>query len=159
MDAKNAQVGNIVDCNLDPYTPYEPSKGEFDDGSAWSVAQHRQHGKLELVRRSDNLTANGRRIGLFLAGTPDALKGWSDLNANVLDYLIAHQDLIPDSWRRDEKGNARRIFFRGTIYKRYPENDHPIACLCLSGGWKKSHYCGTLEGIFGSTDYVAMMQN
>lgn len=33
------------------------------------------------------------------------------LNANVLEYLLAHPDLIPEEW----KGKA--VFFWGTIYR------------------------------------------
>lgn len=34
------------------------------------------------------------------------------LNANVLDYLVAHKKLIPNNWK------GKQIFFWGTIYHR-----------------------------------------
>ncbi len=39
------------------------------------------------------------------------------LGANALDYLLAHKELIPEDWKKDEKGNIRYIFFWGTIYR------------------------------------------
>ena len=41
----------------------------------------------------------------------------SVLNVNVLDYLFKNPHLIPESWKKDEKGNTRYIFFWGTIYR------------------------------------------
>jgi len=37
-------------------------------------------------------------------------KGRPVLNANVLDYLLSHQEIIPEDWKK------KRIFFFGTIY-------------------------------------------
>ncbi|HEY4477351.1 MAG TPA: hypothetical protein VJB56_01875 [Candidatus Paceibacterota bacterium] len=48
------------------------------------------------------------------------------LNANVLDYLLAHPDFIPEWW----KGKA--VFFWGTIYR----NSYGNLCvryLCFYG--------------------------
>ncbi|MEI7620668.1 MAG: hypothetical protein WCJ57_03830 [Candidatus Falkowbacteria bacterium] len=39
------------------------------------------------------------------------LKGQKVLNANVLDYLLAHPDLIPEEWKN------KNVFFWGTIYR------------------------------------------
>ena len=39
------------------------------------------------------------------------------LNACVLDYLIAHPEIIPEDWKEDEKGNTRYIYFWGTVYR------------------------------------------
>ncbi len=40
------------------------------------------------------------------------------LPANVLDYLLDHQDLIPEYWKLSERGEKRYILFWGTIYFR-----------------------------------------
>jgi hypothetical protein len=39
------------------------------------------------------------------------LNGKLILNANVLDYLLAHPELIPEEWK------GKYIFFWGTIYR------------------------------------------
>lgn len=41
----------------------------------------------------------------------DELKDKPVLNANVLDYLLAHPDLIPEDWK------GKRVYFWGTIYQ------------------------------------------
>ncbi len=40
----------------------------------------------------------------------------SPLNANVLDYLLAHTELIPEEWKKDSRDDSRCIYFWGTIY-------------------------------------------
>jgi hypothetical protein len=57
------------------------------------------------------------------------------MNANVLDYLLANPDLIPEEWKKDEKGNTRYIFFWGTVYRRSNGN---LCVRCLywdDSGW------------------------
>ncbi len=41
----------------------------------------------------------------------ESLKGKKVLNANVLDYLLVHQELIPDNWK------DKAVYFWGTIYR------------------------------------------
>lgn len=37
--------------------------------------------------------------------------------AQVLDHLLANTNLIPDSWKTDENGQTRYLYFWGTIYR------------------------------------------
>jgi hypothetical protein len=39
------------------------------------------------------------------------------LNARVLDYLLAHQEFIPESWKAYQGFRSIVIFFPGTIYQ------------------------------------------
>lgn len=55
------------------------------------------------------------------------------LNANVLDYLLARQELIPAEW----KGKA--VFFWGAIY-RYPDGNLCVRRLYWFGD-KRDRYC------------------
>jgi hypothetical protein len=48
----------------------------------------------------------------------EELSGKKVLSAIILDYLMAHSELIPESWKKDEKGNTIFIFFWGTIFRR-----------------------------------------
>ncbi len=110
---------HIVDGNADPFLPYK----------SWKVESHQKSGKLELTRDADNLLVNGQKIDFFLSEVQqngktivgnNLRKELADkpvLNANVLDYLREHPELIPDSWKTDANGNIRYIFFWGTIYR------------------------------------------
>ncbi len=82
---------------------------------------------LKEIRSPENLLTESARKELtpeWIAEFVDApgfiTEPWSNkeaLNANVLDYLFSHQDLIPLSWRRlNEYGETPRIFFWGTIF-------------------------------------------
>ena len=52
------------------------------------------------------------------------------LNANVLDWLLDHPELIPEEWK------DFYIFFWGTIY-RYSEDSFSVRYLC----WSNSKWC------------------
>ena len=54
------------------------------------------------------------------------------LNANVLDYLLAHPTLIPDEWK------DKYIFFWGTVY-RHSLGGLCVRYLCFSDGEWRSH--------------------
>ncbi|MBA3789207.1 hypothetical protein H0X32_02330 [Patescibacteria group bacterium] len=65
----------------------------------------------------------------------------SPFNANVLDYLLANPDLIPEEWKKDEKSNTRHIFFWGTIYRDSLGSLY-VRYLCWGDGrWYWGSYC------------------
>lgn len=96
---------HLIDTDATPFVP-----------PGMSVEKHIGHGLWQW---------NPDIIGLFLSkeqeknyqvGTKlreviEVLKGKIVLNANILDYLLAHPSLIPEEW----KGKA--VFFWGTIYR------------------------------------------
>lgn len=112
----------------------------------WKVEKHTPLGG-KLTRDGDNLFLNGRKIGFHLS--PNQAEGEyiesnklrkelqdnrvEILNANVLDYLREHPELIPDSWKVDEQGKTRYIFFWGTVY-RGSGGRLRVRCLCWLGG-------------------------
>ena len=70
------------------------------------------------------------------------------LNANVLDYLLAHPELIPEEW----KGKA--VFFWGTIYRR---SDGGLYVRCLYWGGSKWRWHGRwLDNGFNSGNPAAL---
>lgn len=109
------EANHAIDCSVDPFIP---------DG--WRVeCQLTLSGKLNLTRVGDDLFLDGRRIVLHLspnqvegkfvngyklrmelAALPNRL-----LPAHLLDYLLAHPELIPESWK------DKAICFWGTIYR------------------------------------------
>ena len=83
---------------------------------------------LHLSKRQQN--------GKWLRGYElcDELTGKPVLNANILDALYENTHLIPEDWKRDEKGNIRYIYFWGTIYRSADRLF--VRSLCFDrGGW------------------------
>lgn len=105
---------NVIDCDAEPFIPFEA------DG--WTVAEHRKGGKLTFDPfKVEFLLASGQEgdsaLGISGYELRKKLIGENLLNANVLDYLHARPDLIPEDWKQDERGKPRFIYFWGTIYR------------------------------------------
>lgn len=93
----------VINCDATPYLP-----------SGWKVVKHQKGGMWEW---------DSTRVGLYLSNgqkNNGAVTGYNlfkelvnkpCLNANVLDWLLAHQGEIPVEWR----GSA--VFFWGTVYR------------------------------------------
>lgn len=124
----------------------------------WSLTgegtEHRKGGKVKLERRGDDLYANSKKVELFLSDGQEGskcVKGTAlrkeladkqVLNATVLDYLLAHPELIPESWK------GKFVFFWGTIY-RVSGGGLYVRCLCWDGDrWDWDYYW--LEVVFRS---------
>jgi len=93
---------HLIDCDANPFIP-----------AGWSVEEHKKGGPLKfdpskislyLSKKQKKGSIEGNDLRKELANQPV-------LNANVLDYLLAHPELIPEEW----KGKA--VFFWGTIYR------------------------------------------
>ena len=132
-------IVHIIDGNADPFTP-----------NGWSIEKHEKCGLMKLEGRGDDLYLNEKKIVLFLSKKQqwgkhavghelrEELSGKKVLNGNVLDYLIAHCELIPESWKKDENGNIRYIFFWGTIYIS-SSGGLCVRYLDLDGRWSRDY--------------------
>jgi hypothetical protein len=70
-------------------------------------------------------------------------------NANILDYLLAHPELIPEEWK------GKYIFFWGTIY-RYSDGNLYVRGLCWDGSeWH--WYARWLVSAFMSVNPAALV--
>jgi hypothetical protein len=125
---KGQGVGtNVIDCDADPFLP---------DG--WKVEEHKKGGQLVFDPSTVQFyLADGQKNGKSIEGNKlrKELVNMPVMNANVLDYLLANPDLIPEEWKKDEKGNTRYIFFWGTVYRRSNGN---LCVRCLywdDSGW------------------------
>jgi hypothetical protein len=100
-------IKNIIDCDADPSAPYN-----------WIVKEHQKCGQLRWNPAKVHLWIAGARL---LKGEElrEKLVGKPVLNANVLDYLLAHPELIPEEWKDKD------VFFWGTIYS----NDDRHLCV------------------------------
>jgi len=111
---------NLIDCDSAPFIP----KG-------WLLEEHRRNGFFEFDPAKISLyLSRKQKIGSI--GGHDLRKDLSDkpvMNANVLDYLLAHPEIIPEEWKN------KYIFFWGTIY-RYSDGSLYVRCLDWVGsGW------------------------
>ncbi|MFZ2310509.1 MAG: hypothetical protein WAW11_03110 [Patescibacteria group bacterium] len=92
---------HLIDCDAAPFIP-----------EGFTLVEHKKIGLWKwnpgipfyLSKKQKKGSITGNDLKKELVDQPV-------LNANVLDYLLAHQELIPESW----KGKA--IFFWGTIYR------------------------------------------
>lgn len=102
----------VIDCDADPFIP-----------EGFSVVEHKRGGQLEFDPKKIAFyhSIAQAEVGKFIMGNElrIELSGQSVLNANVLDYLLAHPNLIPEEWKKDDWGQQRYIFFWGTIYNEH----------------------------------------
>lgn len=111
-------IEHVIDCDANPFVP---------DG--WSVEEHQKGGAFKWNAANVALHLDkGQKNGKYIEGNKlrEALAGKPVLNANVLDYLIAHPHLTPEEW----KGKA--VFFWGTIY-RHRDGDLYVRYLDWNG--------------------------
>lgn len=99
---------HIIDGSCDPCIP---------DG--FKIEYHKKNGlfKFDTAKISLYLSLEQKR-NYYIIGN-DLRKEVAQkkiANANVLDHLILHQELIPEEWR------GKAIFFWGTIYRRHDGN-------------------------------------
>lgn len=102
---------HYVDCNADPYEP-----------GGLGVAEHQKRGFLSLdVSQAQTL--------FFLSDDEQYYSAsYLDANANVLDYALAHQGLIPASCK------GRAVAFPGTTYRICPGGALYVRCLVYRNG-------------------------
>jgi len=136
-------VRHLIDCDADPFTR---------DG--WRVEEHKKHGRefdWDEGKKINLYLSQNQQDGKVIRGNKlrTELSKKAALNANVLDYLLAHPDLIPEGW------NGKAIFFWGTIY-RYSDGDLCVRCLCFGGGrWRWDD--DWLGGGWGDLDPAALL--
>lgn len=114
---------HIINLDADPFVPsgmkveqHVTGGGQFEwhlSKITFSLFTNHENGLSDVVN-----TAVQIRKGF---------EGKPVLNANVLDYLVHHPNLIPDDW----KGKA--VFFWGTIYRGAAKNQC-VRYLRWSGG-------------------------
>jgi len=118
---KIVSIKHIIDCDANPFLP-----------QGWRVKEHRKGGQLEWDPTKVALYLSEiQKNEPFIVGNKlrKELKGKPVLNACVLDYLLAHPELIPEEWR----GN---VYFWGTIYR------HENGVLCVRDlCWVGERWC------------------
>ena len=106
-------VRHIIDLDASPFVP-----------EGCKVEEHRKGGQFEWNSSAVKLFPCGIQQGDKGITGHDSRKELADkpvFNANLLDYLLAHPDLIPKEWKE------KVIYFWGTIY------EYAIGNLFVSG--------------------------
>lgn len=134
-------VRHLIDCDANPFTP----KG-------WMVEEHKKQGQFEWDPSKVTLHLSPNQQGdKYIVGNKLCRELASEpvLNANVLDYLLARPDLIPEEWK------CKAVFFWGTIY-RHSDGRLFVRFLCFSGdGW---HWrCHWLDSSWDSDNPAARL--
>ena len=104
IEGKFGDYGYLIDCDADPFIP-----------SDWSVDEHQKGGQIQFDSSKIELwLAKDQQKSKSMEGNKlrKELQSRKVLNANVLDYLLAHPELIPEEWK------GKCLFFWGTIYRR-----------------------------------------
>jgi len=112
---------HVIDCDQDPFCP-----------SGWSVESHQKAGQFTWdPTRVEPYLSPHQRGGKTITGTKlqKELSGMSVLNANVLDYLFDHPELIPEDWK------GKYVYFWGTIYRHSDGNLNVRYLYWLGGQW------------------------
>lgn len=117
---------HIINTNAAPKFPY----------GDWKVKKHTKMGKLDWDKIKVELYLSEKKKDGYIKGEDllKELEGKNPLNANVLEYLLEHQELIPEEWK------GRYIFFFGTVFQSL-YGDRCILFLCFDGrGWRQNGY-------------------
>lgn len=119
------QIGShVIDCDAAPFVP-----------NGWILVSHKKGGVLEfdpskiLLHQEPKQKNGGTISGIVLQ---ERLADKTCLNACVLDYLLAHTNAIPESWKEKDC----YIYFFGTVYSN-ANGGLCVRCLYWGGGkWR-----------------------
>lgn len=129
---------HLIDLNADPFIP-----------EGWKVEEHKRRNPWKWNPALLLYLSKKQKKGYILGhDLRKELANKEVLSANVLDYLLAHPELIPEAW----KGKA--VFFWGTIYRRASGG---LCVRCL--GWDGSEWrwsCNFLDSGFSSGSPAAL---
>jgi hypothetical protein len=134
------KIKHVIDLDANPLIPY----------NGWEVNSHKKGGKFVWNPTKVHLFLSERqKEGESVEGNKlmIELEKHQVFNANLLDYLLEHPNLIPEEWKVNSEGQTNYIFFWGTIY-RDSDGDLCVRSLCFDGGhWQASYHW--LDGGFG----------
>ena len=142
-------VRHIVDCDT------VPSVSE-----SCSIEEHKKDGQLSLEMSKVKLHLSRNQVdGSVIEGNKlrEELASKPVLNANVLDYLLLHQVLIPEEWKRDANKCMRWIFFWGTIYRNSNNNLFVRYLFWNNGMWDWGYH--RLDNVWSKDSSAAILEN
>ncbi|MDD5438122.1 MAG: hypothetical protein PHC70_03180 [Patescibacteria group bacterium] len=130
FDAIPACLHRLIDCDAGPYLP-EGWQVKPEDQLPGAVSGQIEFDPAKITFHLDDQQKDGKTI----VGNEfkEKLAGKLLAKANMLDHLLANTNLIPESWKKDEQGRIRYIYFWGTIY-RDPDGNLYVRGLCWDAG-------------------------
>jgi len=138
--AEIKQVEYLVDLDADPFVPAD-----------WTVVEHRKGGQFKYDSAKVGLyLSKGQQNGKVIVGNDlrKELKNQPVYNANMLDFYLKNQHLIPKEWK------GKLVFFWGTIYR------HSVGGLCVRylywDGGRWGWYCYWLDDDWGGSRPAAL---
>jgi hypothetical protein len=134
-----AEIECLIDCDIAPFVP---------DG--WTVEEHIPGGQLDFSSAKVKLYLAKKQKEGFVVGNDlrKELRNKSVMNANVLDWYLAHSKKIPNAWK------GKYVFFWGTIY-RNADGVLYVRCLYWDGNqWDWN--CSWLDSNFYSNSPAAV---
>lgn len=122
-------TSSIINVDGPPKIPYD----------GWTVEEHTDLGDVDLSKLELYLDPAQETGWIEGDDLIKKLKGKRLLNVNVKNYLMAHQELIPESWKeKTPEGYTKFIYFWGTIFRsgqyRYVEY-----VFFLGAAWRESY--------------------
>lgn len=117
-------VEHLIDCDADPFVP-----------NGWKVEEHRKGGQIKFdLAKIELYLSKNQQNGKIIGGNKlrKELEDKPVLNANVLDYLLEHLELIPEEWK------DKYIFFWGTISRA---SDSNLSVRYLNWGGDRWRWC------------------
>ena len=123
---------NIIDCDAEPFIP-----------EGYKIKEHKKGGQLKFDPAKFFFYLSEKQKKGIITGNDlrKELVNQPVMNANVLDYLLAHHEIIPEDWK------GKTIFFWGTIYR---DSDGDLFVRYLS--WDGSRWYWDRNWIGGDID-------
>lgn len=125
---------HIIDTDKNPSSPYP----------GWTIEEHQKSGKIEWNAKEVSLFISDKQKSGYIEGNKLRKIVKNPLNATVLDYLLEHQKLIPESWKEETNGFIKWIYFWGTIYRNSDDDLFVRYLYWFDGRWQA--YCNWLDG-------------
>jgi len=141
----------IIDCDATPFIP-EGWEIRPEDQLPGAVGGRIEFDPTKIAFHLGEGQLHAGKTGIALA---KELSVKPLLKANVLDYLLANAELIPEKWRWVYRGKPRFPVFWGTLY-RDPKANLVVRYL-EGGGGEWISRSQSLERIFGNLEPAVIL--
>ncbi len=135
----------IIDLSRAPKPPFDGAVIDTDNPSLRKAKiEKRQDGKLYIDGQKVVLyLSEKQKLDEYIVGHKlrEELTGKPVLTAAILDALVEHPELFPESWKKDEEGNTRYVFFWGTIFRHSDGFLYVRCCFFGDGQWDVYNHC------------------
>lgn len=137
MENENLTLAkHVIDLNAAPSIP--------SNHPHWKVKEHIKGGHYVWDSAKVELTLHPGQRTFALSGTKlsKAFAKMPVFNANLLDHLLKHQELISDEWSKNEKEESNRIIFWHTTYVDHNSNGLYVRLMVkIHSRWYEDYIC------------------